>query len=48
MKFDTTDQLCVDTLRTLSIDMVGQADSGHPGLPLGVAPMAYAIWAGHL
>ncbi len=48
MKFDTTDQLCVDTLRTLSIDMVGQADSGHPGLPLGAAPMAYAIWAGHL
>jgi len=28
--------------------MVGQADSGHPGLPLGAAPMAYAIWAGHL
>ena len=48
MKFDTTDQLCVDTLRTLSIDMVGQADSGHPGLPLGAAPMAYAIWAGHM
>lgn len=48
MKFDTTDQLCVNTLRTLSIDMVGQADSGHPGLPLGVAPIAYAIWAGHL
>jgi len=48
MKFDTTDNLCVDTLRTLSIDMVGQADSGHPGLPLGAAPMAYAIWAGHL
>jgi len=48
MKFDTTDTLCVNTLRTLSIDMVGQADSGHPGLPLGAAPMAYAIWAGHL
>lgn len=48
MKFDTTDQLCVNTLRTLSIDMVGQADSGHPGLPLGAAPLAYAIWAGHL
>ncbi len=48
MKFDATDNLCVNTLRTLSIDMVGQADSGHPGLPLGASPMAYAIWAGHL
>ncbi|HNW43582.1 MAG TPA: transketolase [Elusimicrobiales bacterium] len=48
MKFDTTDTLCVNTLRTLAIDMVGQADSGHPGLPLGAAPLAYAIWAGHL
>jgi len=48
MKFDTTDTLCVNTLRTLSIDMVGAADSGHPGLPLGAAPLAYAIWAGHL
>jgi transketolase len=48
MKFDNTDKLCVDTLRTLSIDMVGKADSGHPGLPLGAAPLAYAVWAGHL
>jgi transketolase len=48
MKFDITDTLCVNTLRTLSIDMVGQADSGHPGLPLGAAPLAYAVWAGHL
>ncbi len=48
MKFDATDNLCVNTLRTLSIDMIGQADSGHPGLPLGASPMAYAVWAGHL
>ena len=48
MKFDATDKLCVDTLRTLSIDMVGKANSGHPGLPLGAAPLAYAVWAGHL
>ncbi len=48
MKFDATDNLCVNTIRTLSIDMVGQADSGHPGLPLGAAPLAYAVWAGHL
>ncbi|HBE88057.1 MAG TPA: transketolase [Elusimicrobia bacterium] len=48
MKFDNIDELCVNTLRTLSIDMVGKADSGHPGLPLGAAPLAYAVWAGHL
>ncbi|MEW5905449.1 MAG: transketolase [Elusimicrobiota bacterium] len=48
MKFDNNDELCVNTLRTLSIDMVGKADSGHPGLPLGAAPLAYAVWAGHL
>ncbi|HUH90550.1 MAG TPA: transketolase [Lysobacter sp.] len=38
------DQLCIDTLRFLSVDMVQQADSGHPGLPLGAAPMAYVLW----
>ena len=48
MKFDTTDNLCVNTIRGLSIDMVGKADSGHPGLPLGAAPLAYALWAGSL
>ena len=38
------DTLCVNTLRTLSIDAVNRADSGHPGAPLGAAPMAYALW----
>ncbi|MBZ0070574.1 MAG: transketolase [Gammaproteobacteria bacterium] len=38
------DQQCVDTLRFLSVDMVQKADSGHPGLPLGAAPMAYVLW----
>lgn len=38
------DQLCVDTIRTLSIDAVQKADCGHPGLPLGAAPMAYVLW----
>jgi len=42
------DQQCVDTLRFLSVDMVQKADSGHPGLPLGAAPMAYALWMHHL
>jgi transketolase len=35
---------CVNTIRFLSVDMVEQANSGHPGLPLGAAPMAYALW----
>ena len=38
------DQLAVDTLRFLAVDMVQKADSGHPGLPLGAAPMAYVLW----
>ncbi|MDI9636940.1 transketolase [Kamptonema cortianum] len=39
------DQLAINTLRMLSVDMVEQANSGHPGLPLGAAPMAYALFA---
>lgn len=42
------DQQCINTLRFLSVDMVQKADSGHPGLPLGAAPMAYVLWAHHL
>jgi transketolase len=38
------DNLCVNTLRFLSVDAVQEADSGHPGLPLGAAPMAYVLW----
>jgi transketolase len=44
----TLDQQCIDTLRFLSVDMVQQAESGHPGLPLGAAPMAYVLWTRHL
>jgi transketolase len=40
----TLDQLCIDTLRFLSVDMVQKAKSGHPGLPLGAAPMGYVLW----
>ena len=42
------DQLVVNTLRALSIDQIEAANSGHPGLPLGVAPMAYVLWGDHL
>jgi transketolase len=42
------DLLCINTLRTLSIDAVERANSGHPGLPLGAAPMAYVLWQAHL
>ncbi len=43
-----TDSLCINTIRTLSIDAVQAAKSGHPGAPLGAAPMAYALWSRHL
>src|SRR5215468_8057839 len=38
------DQLCVNTIRTLSIDAVQQANSGHPGTPMALAPLVYTIW----
>jgi transketolase len=38
------DQLSINTIRFLSVDAVQKADSGHPGLPLGAAPMAYVLW----
>jgi len=38
------DELCINTIRMLSVDMVQEANSGHPGLPLGAAPMAYVLW----
>ena len=42
------DTLCINTLRTLAIDAIQKADSGHPGLPMGAAPMAYVLWQRHL
>src|SRR5436305_4938861 len=38
------DQLCINTIRTLSMDAVQQANSGHPGTPIAMAPVAYTLW----
>ena len=44
----SVDQLAVNTIRMLSIDMVEAANSGHPGMPMGAAPMAYVLWTRHM
>ena len=38
------DQKCINTIRMLAVDAIQQANSGHPGLPMGAAPMAYVLW----
>ncbi|GAE33964.1 transketolase [Halalkalibacter akibai] len=42
------EQEAVNSIRTLSIDMVEKANSGHPGMPMGAAPMAYELWMNHM
>jgi transketolase len=42
------DQLCINTVRTLAMDAVQQADSGHPGTPMALAPLSYVLWTKHL
>jgi transketolase len=44
LDMDRATQQDIDTIRFLAVDMVQKADSGHPGLPLGAAPMAYVLW----
>jgi len=45
---EALDQLCVNTIRLLSVDMVQRANSGHPGAPMGQAPIGYVLWGRHL
>ncbi len=42
------DKLCIDTIRTLSMDAVQKANSGHPGTPMALAPVAYTVWQNFL
>ncbi len=42
---DSLDKLCIDTIRTLAMDGVQQAQSGHPGMPMGMADAAYVLWS---
>jgi transketolase len=44
----TADLKAINAIRTLSIDAIEKANSGHPGLPMGAAPMAYTLWTKHL
>jgi len=44
MNNQNLDQLCINTIRTLSMDGVQKANSGHPGMPMGTAPLAYILW----
>src|SRR2546421_11818154 len=42
------DQLCINTIRVLAMDAVQKADSGHPGTPMALAPLAYVLWTQHI
>ena len=44
MTIEPLDQLAINTIRTLSIDAVQQAKSGHPGTPMALAPLVYTLW----
>src|SRR5580658_1593266 len=45
---DDLNQLCVNTIRFLAVDAVQKANSGHPGAPMGLAPIGYVLWTRHL
>jgi transketolase len=46
--FNKIDMLSIDSIRTLSIDAIEKANSGHPGMPMGAAPMAYTLWTRYM
>ncbi|HAQ07416.1 MAG TPA: transketolase [Bacillus bacterium] len=46
--FNKVDMLAIDSIRTLSIDAIEKANSGHPGMPMGAAPMAYTLWTRYM
>ena len=46
--FDQVDSLAIASIRTLSIDAIEKANSGHPGMPMGAAPMAYTLWSRYM
>ncbi|WP_428908277.1 transketolase [Niallia sp. Krafla_26] len=46
--FNQTDSLAISAIRTLSIDAIEKANSGHPGMPMGAAPMAYTLWSRYM
>src|SRR3954463_8629287 len=48
LKAAELDQLCINTIRTLSMDAVQKANSGHPGTPMALAPVAYVLWDRYL
>lgn len=48
VKYSDIDKLAVSTLRCLAPDVVGKANSGHPGAPMGLAPLAHALWQNHM
>jgi transketolase len=48
MNAKNIEQLAINTIRTLSMDAVQKANSGHPGTPMALAPVAYALWNNHL
>jgi transketolase len=48
LMFNKIDMLSIDSIRTLSIDAIEKANSGHPGMPMGAAPMAYTLWTRHM
>jgi len=45
---NSLDQLCINAIRVLAMDAVQKADSGHPGTPMALAPLAYVLWTRHL